>query len=203
MIKKENLKLGDTVFFPHKGGSIEAKVIKKNQKTATVKVDKSSYRVPYLLLFKDGSLHLPIPPFEKSNLNKDEDLISLLAEVKSEYEIFQSFDGEQRNLLDSVKVKWNPKITYRVGGNYFKNKRKGGIRNEILISSSFKNAPKYLIKYILYHEVLHIKFKSHSEEFRKQEQKFENYEKAKELFERILLEIRINGTKRLQERKID
>jgi hypothetical protein len=199
MIKKEDLNVGDTVFFPHKGGSIEAKVIKKNQKTATVKVDKFSYRVPYLLLFKDGSLNLPIPPFEKSDINKDEDLFSLLTELKSEYEIFQSFDIEQRKLLDSVKVKWNPKITYRVGGNYFKHKRTGGLRNEILISRSFKNAPKYLIKYILYHELLHIKFKNHSEEFRKQEQKFENYEKAKELFEVILLEIRINGTKRLQE----
>jgi hypothetical protein len=197
MIKKENLKIGDTVFFPHKGDSIEAKVIKKNQKTVTVKVDKSSYRVPYLLLFKDGRLHLPIPPFERSNLNKDEDLFSLLAEVKNEYDLFQTFDSEQRILLDSVKVKWNPKITYRVGGNYFKYKRTGGLRNEILISSSFRNAPKYLVKYIIYHEVLHIKFKNHSEEFRKQEQKFENYKKAKELFERILLEKRINGTKRL------
>ena len=199
MIEKENLKVGDTVFFPHKGESIEALVIKKNQKTATVKVDKSSYRVPYLLLFKDGRLNLPILPFERSNLNKDEDLFSLLAEVKSEYEIFQRFDSEQKKLLDSVKVKWNPKITYRVGGNYFKHNRTGGLRNEILISSSFKNAPKYLIKYILYHELLHIRFKHHSEEFRKQEQKFQNYEKAKELFERILLEIRINVTKRLQE----
>ena len=199
MIEKENLKVGDTVFFPHKGESIEALVIKKNQKTATVKVDKSSYRVPYLLLFKDGRLNLPILPFERSNLNKDEDLFSLLAEVKSEYEIFQRFDSEQKKLLDSVKVKWNPKITYRVGGNYFKHNRTGGLRNEILISSSFKNAPKYLIKYILYHELLHIRFKHHSEEFRKQERKFQNYEKAKELFERILLEIRINVTKRLQE----
>ena len=199
MIKKENLNVGDTVFFPYKGGSIEAKVIKKNQKTATVIVDKSSYRVPYLLLFKDGSLNLPIPPFEKSNINKDEDLFLILTELKSEYEIFQTFDSEQKRFLDSVKVKWNPKITYRVGGNYFKHKRTGELRNEILISSSFKNAPKYLVKYIIYHELLHIKFKNHSEEFRKQEQKFENYEKAKELFEGILLEIRINGTKRLQE----
>ena len=203
MIKKENLNLGDTVFFPHKGGSIEAKVIKKNQKTATVSVNKSSYRVPYLLLFKDGSLNLPIPPFEKSNINKDEDLFSLLTELKREYEIFQTFDSEQKRFLDSVKVKWNPKITYRVGGNYFKHNRTGGLRNEILISSSFKNAPKFLVKYIIYHELLHIKFKNHSEEFRRQEQKFENYEKAKELFERILLEIRINGTKRLQEQKFD
>ena len=100
-------------------------------------------------------------------------------------------------------MKWNTKITYRVGGNYFKHNRTGGLRNEILISSSFKNAPKFLVKYIIYHELLHIKFKNHSEEFRRQEQKFENYEKAKELFERILLEIRINGTKRLQEQKFD
>jgi hypothetical protein len=197
MIKKEILEVGDNVFFPHRGESLEAKVVKKNQKTATVKVDKSVYRVPYLLLFKDESLNLPIPPFERSNINRDEDLLLLLTEVKKEYEIFQSFDIEQKRLLDSVKVKWNAKVTYRVGGNYFKHKRTGGLRNEILISSSFKNAPKYLIKYILYHELLHIKFKNHSEEFRKQEQKFENYEKAKELFERILLEIRINGTKRL------
>ena len=197
MIKKENLEIGDIVFFPHKGESVEAKVIKKNQKTATVKVDKSTYRVPYLLLFKDGSLNLPIPPFERSNINGDEDLLALLKELKKEYEFFQSFDIEQGKLLDSVKVKWNPKVTYRVGGNYFKHERTGGLRNEILISSSFKNAPKYLIKYILYHELLHIKFKNHSEEFRMQEQKFDSYEKAKELFERILLEIRINGIKRL------
>jgi hypothetical protein len=197
MIKKESLEVGDNVFFPHKGESIKAKVIKKNQKTATVKVDKFIYRVPYLLLFKDKSLNLPIPPFERSNINENEDLLLLLTEVKNEYEIFQSFDTEQIKLLDSVKVKWNNKVTYRVGGNYFKHKRTGELRNEILISSSFKNAPKYLIKYILYHELLHIKFKKHSEEFRRQERKFERYEKAKELFERILLEIRINGTERL------
>ena len=199
MIEKENLKIGDSVFFPHNGKSMEAIVNKKNKKTATVRVNTTSYRVPYLLLFEDRSLTLPIPPFKKSNINKDEDLVSLLTELKQEYGVFHIFNQEEKILLDSVKVKWNPKVTYRVGGNYFKHKRSGELRNEILISSSFKNAPKYLIKYVLYHELLHIKYKNHSQEFRIEEQKFQNYEKARELFERILLEKRINGTDTLKQ----
>ena len=198
MIEKENLKIGDSVFFPHNGKSIEATVSKKNKKTATVRVNTASYRVPYLLLFGDRNLTLPIPPFKKSNINKDEDLVGLLTELKQEYEVFHHFSTEEKILLDSVKVKWNPKVTYRVGGNYFKNKRTGAIRNEILISSSFKDAPKYLIKYVLYHELLHIKYKNHAPEFRTEEKKFKDYEKARELFERILLEVRINGTDKLK-----
>lgn len=199
MIEKENLKIGDSVFFPHNGKSMEAIVSKKNKKTATVRVNTASYRVPYLLLFEDRSLTLPIPPFKKSNFNKDEDLALLLNELKQEYDVFHHFNPEEKILLDSVNVKWNPKVTYRVGGNYFKSKRTGALRNEVLISSSFKNAPKYLIKYVLYHELLHIRYKNHSPEFRAEEEKFQDYEKARELFERILLEVRINGTDKFKQ----
>jgi len=199
MIEKEDLNIGDIVFFPHNGKSMEATVSKKNKKTATVRVDTTAYRVPYLLLFEDRSLSLPIPSFKKSDINKDEDLILLLNELKQEYEVFYQFNLEEKILLDSVNVKWNPKITYRVGGNYFKSKRTGALRNEILISSSFKNAPKFLIKYVLFHELLHIKYKNHTPEFRAEEVKFKNYENARELFERILLEVRINGTETLKQ----
>jgi hypothetical protein len=201
MIKKENLNIGDEVYFPHKSKPIKAVVMKKNQKTATVKVEKTIFRVPYLLLFEDESLTLPVLSFKKTNIDSDLDLLILVEELKEEYEIFKSFNSDQKRLLNSVKIKWNSKITFRVGGNYYKSGKTGALRNEILISRSFQNTPKYLIKFVLYHELLHIKYRNHSRDFRIQEQKFKDYEKAKELFEGILLEIRINGIKRFTSEK--
>ncbi len=198
MIERNNLKVEDVVFFHSNGKLNEAVVLKKNPKTALIQVNNKRYRVSYSILFKDNEINTPFPSFERSSYNSDEDLYFLIKELKREYSnLYDTFSNEQRSLLNTVRVKWNSRITYQLGGKYFRTNRNREVRNEILISSSFKNTPKFLIKFLLYHEILHIKYSNHSKEFRFHEQKFTEYIVAQDLFRKILLEVRLFGKDRL------
>ncbi|MBY9019364.1 MAG: DUF45 domain-containing protein, partial [Candidatus Lokiarchaeota archaeon] len=173
-------------------------VLKKNPKTALVRVNNKRYRVSYSILFKDNEINTPFPYFNRTSYETNEDLYFLIKELKREYSnLYDTFSNEQKSLLNTVRVKWNSRITYQLGGKYFRTNRKREVRNEILISSSFKNTPKFLIKFLLYHEILHIKYSNHSKEFRFYEQKFTEYDVAQDLFRKILLEVRLFGKERL------
>jgi len=198
MIERNNLKVGDVVFFHWNGQLSEAIVLKKNPKTAFIQVNKKRYKVSYSILFNDNEINTPFPSFERSSHDSDEELYFLITELKREYSnLYDTFSTEQKSLLDTVRVKWNSRVTYQLGGKYFRINRNREVRNEILISSSFKNTPKFLIKYLLYHEILHIKYSNHSKEFRFYEQKFTEYDVAQDLFRKILLEVRLFGKDRL------
>ena len=198
MIERNNLKVEDVVFFHSNGKLNKAVVLKKNPKTALVRVNNKRYRVSYSILFKDNEINTPFPYFNRTSYETNEDLYFLIKELKREYSnLYDTFSNEQKSLLNTVRVKWNSRITYQLGGKYFRTNRKREVRNEILISSSFKNTPKFLIKFLLYHEILHIKYSNHSKEFRFYEQKFTEYDVAQDLFRKILLEVRLFGKERL------
>ena len=198
MIERDNLLVGSEVYFHFNGTLNKAIVLKKNPKTALIQVNKKKYRVSYSILFKDNEINTPFPYFGLTSYETNEDLYLLVKELKKEYSyIFDTFTDQQKFLLSAVKVKWNARITFQVGGKYFKSNRKGETRNEILISSSFKRTPKFLIKFLLYHEILHIKYLNHSREYRDYEKKFIDYNLAQDLFRKILLEVRLFGKDRL------
>ncbi|MHA1670238.1 MAG: hypothetical protein ACTSV5_06615 [Promethearchaeota archaeon] len=198
MMDRNDLKVGDKIFFHSNGKLTKATVLKKNPKTVLIQVKNKRYRVTYNIIFKENEINSPFPYFGRTSYETDEDLYILVKELKKEYSyIYDTFSDVQKSLLNTVKVKWNSRITYHIGGKYFRSNRYGEIRNEILISSSFKKTPKFLIKFLLFHEILHIKHLDHSKEYRYYEKKFIDYDLAQDLFSKILLEVRFYGKDRL------
>lgn len=199
MIDKNELTIGESVFFPIGGKGVKGNIVRKNKKTVTVLDTTNSrvYRVPYSLLFKDITFSRRPLTFENSEILTEEELSDLADELKKEYQhIFKTFNSEQTKLLESVKIKWSKRPTYRRGGYYLKSS-KGQLKNEISISSTFKNTPKEVIKLVLFHELLHIKHFNHSKEFRSLEKSFTNFEKVDELMGKILVEYRIRRMKNM------
>ena len=199
MIDKNELTIGESVFFPIGGKGVKGNIVRKNKKTVTVLDTTNSrvYRVPYSLLFKDITFSRSPLTFENSEILTEEELSDLADELKKEYQhIFKTFNSEQTKLLESVKIKWSKRPTYRRGGYYLKSS-KGQLKNEISISSTFKNTPKEVIKLVLFHELLHIKHFNHSKEFRSLEKSFTNFEKVDELMGKILVEYRIRKMKNM------
>ncbi|NVM44239.1 MAG: M48 family metallopeptidase [Candidatus Lokiarchaeota archaeon] len=199
MIDKNDLTIGESVFFPIRGKGAKGSIVRKNKRTVTVLDTTNSrvYRVPYSLLFKDITFSRRPLTFENSELLTEEELRDLADELKKEYRyVFKTFNSEQTKLLESVKIKWSKRSTYRRGGYYLKSS-KGQLKNEISISSTFKNTPKEVIKLVLFHELLHIKHLNHSKEFRSLEESFTNFEKVDEIMGKILVEYRIRRMKNL------
>jgi len=199
LIEKNELTIGESVFFPIGGKGVKGNIVRKNKMTVTV-IDTTNsrvYRVPYSLLFKDINFSRPSLKFESSALLSEEELSDLADELKREYRhVFKTFNSEQNKLLESVKIKWSKRPTYRRGGYYLKSS-KGQLKNEISISSTFKNTPKEVIKLVLFHELLHIKHFNHSKEFRSLEKSFTNFEEVNELMGKILVEYRIRRMKNM------
>lgn len=80
-------------------------------------------------------------------------------------------------------LRWSKKKAYRIFGRYDRSK------NEIIISKLLDNkkTPKYVVEYIMYHEMLHIKLgftykrgrrKIHTRLFRKEEERFPFYKES-------------------------
>ena len=197
MIEKNDLNIGESVFFPIGRKKVKGNVVRKNKMTVTVINTTNSrvYRVPYSLLFKDIAFSRIPLRFENSVLLTEKELNTLADELKKEYRhIFDNFNSEQVKLLVSTKIKWSKRTTYRRGGYYLKSKN-GHLKNEITISSSFKNAPKEVVKLVLFHELLHIKYFNHSKDFRSLEQSFSNFNKVNGVMGNILAEFRIRSMK--------
>lgn len=197
MIEKKDLNIGESVFFPIRRKKVKGNVVRKNKMTVTVINTTNSrvYRVPYSLLFKDITFSRFPLRFENSVLLTEKELNNLADELKKEYRhIFDTFNSEQVKLLESAKIKWSKRTTYRRGGYYLKSKN-GHLKNEITISSSFKNTPKEVVKLVLFHELLHIKYFNHSKDFRSLEQSFSNFNKVNGVMGNILAEFRIRSMK--------
>lgn len=197
MIEKNDLIIGENVFFPIGRIRVKGNIVRKNKRTVTV-IDTTNsrvYRVPYSLLFKDITFSRLPHIFENSVLLTEKELSNIADELKKEYRhIFNTFNSEQNKLLESVKIKWSRRTTYRRGGYYLKSKN-GQVTNEITISRSFKNSPKEVVKLVLFHELLHIRYFNHSKDFRSLEESFSNFDEINEIMEKILVEYRIRRMK--------
>jgi len=132
------------------------------------------------------------PCFQRSLISSSEELCVLLCEIQRDYSnIFGKWLDVEKEKLSSVKIEWNNRVTYHKGAHY-------NIRdNIILVSKTFQNTPEQLIKFIIYHELLHIRCKQHNKFFRLFEKQFNDFTKMRQLFEDILKETRFFGKTRI------
>ena len=144
MIEKDDLAIGDRVFFPIGKNQVEGMVIRKNKRSTTVTDTKNNrvYRVPYSFLFKDRNFTRTPLIFEDSIVHSEEELNDFADEIKKEYQhIFSSYNPTQLKLLESVKIRWSKRITYRKGGYYRKIQN-----NQFIIRFERRRFVKMLLK---------------------------------------------------------
>lgn len=187
MVTKDNnsWKVGQEAFVFIKDKIMKGIITKVNPKTIRMDIKGRTYIVSKSLLrWRVSDFHIDL---ERSDLHTTEDLQRLLDETKEEYhQVFSSlFSKGEREKLDAVTISWNKRVTYRKGGHY---KRAD---NSIMLSISFKHAPAYVIKHIIYHEMLHIHFKKHGREFRTHEKQFKRLDQAKKYMNDLFLKIRL------------
>lgn len=114
--------------------------------------------------------------------------------IDDAYNLSQMFDELNRdyfnNALPKPMIAWTTRANYRTLGTY------NFFWQMICISKILndRRIPEIAVKFVLFHEMLHIKhgayeknsrFISHTAEFRADEKKFEYYEKAKEYLRQI------------------
>ena len=100
--------------------------------------------------------------------------------TKTDEILEESFDRVNEiyfsGMLDKPNLQWGNNSTSKLGSYEYGS-------DTITISSIFKNSPKEFLNYVMYHEMLHKKFKfeskngrhlHHSNEFKRMESKFEN-----------------------------
>jgi len=98
----------------------------------------------------------------------------------------QFFDG----LLAQPQLSWSPRVSRRMLGHW------DPAHNAIIISRIFDRPeiPRFLVEYILYHEMLHIKFPAefrtqrrcvHTRAFKEDERKFPRYTEAVALLKKL------------------
>jgi predicted metal-dependent hydrolase len=110
------------------------------------------------------------------------------------YDLDEIFDDLNQRFFDGLLAKprlsWSPRISRRMLGHF------DPAHNAIVISRLFDSAetPRYLVEYILYHEMLHLKhpveYRStrrcvHTKEFREQERRFPFFQQATELLKAL------------------
>jgi len=94
------------------------------------------------------------------------------------------------NEIPKPALRWSKRRAYRIFGRYDRSK------NEIVVSSLLddKKTPKFVVDYIMYHEMLHIKFgftykrgrrKIHTGPFKKEEEKFPFYKESIDFLKKI------------------
>lgn len=90
----------------------------------------------------------------------------LVQEVKDEM-----FDGEYEGI---TSIEWTGKAYKQYYGCYYYND------NHIVINCilNSKDVPKEVVKFVIYHELLHRDYHGHDKAFREQEHKFRNYEEC-------------------------
>lgn len=191
-------KIGQKIWFTHKGKQHEATIIRVNQKTVSFTTKSGmSGRIGYgLIESKQGNPvnETPFENFVRNPLKDNIDLFEVLTQVSEKYhKIFETnFSKNEMHLLDNISVRWNRQYTYAKLGHY------NYIKNEIMISQSIKFSPKYVIEHILFHELLHIRYHNHGSMFRSLEQQCDRYHDAKDYEHKLCLEIRHHGVNRLK-----
>lgn len=106
-------------------------------------------------------------------------------------EIFYTINNKFfSNEITKPALRWSKRRAYRIFGRYDRSK------NEIVVSSLLdeKKTPKYVVEYIMYHEMLHIKFgftykrgrrKIHTGPFKKEEEKFPFYKESIDYLKKV------------------
>lgn len=118
---------------------------------------------------------------EHSPRGHHHDLAQLYAQLNGHY-----FDGR----LARPRLAWSPRPWRRQLGLF------DPALGQIVISSRLDRpqVPRFAVEYVLYHEMLHVKhpqrrslcgLQSHSVEFRRQEQQFPDYARARRFLERL------------------
>ena len=123
------------------------------------------------------------------------DLAELFRELNHQY-----FSGE----LEKPLVSWSAGKTRRVLGHH------DHVHRTIIISTTLDSdsIPRFVVEYVLYHEMLHVKHPPrvvsgrtvyHGRRFREEERRFERFEEALKWLERIALPVR-GGTRNRRRR---
>jgi hypothetical protein len=116
-----------------------------------------------------------------SSRGKIYDLAELFAQLNAKY-----FDGE----LESPMLSWSQRQTRRILGHH------DHVHRTIIISRTLDDAaiPRYVVEYVLYHEMLHVKHPArlvsgrtiyHGAWFRDDERRFERFDEALKWLEKI------------------
>ena len=103
-------------------------------------------------------------------------------------------DSYFNGMLDKCNLQWGNEATSKLGSYEYGN-------DTITISNIFRDANQQLLDYVMYHEMLHKKFKfqnkngknlHHSNEFKKMEAKFENKESIEREISKLARKHRFN-----------
>jgi hypothetical protein len=106
-------------------------------------------------------------------------------------EIFQDLNGRFFDgLLAQPRLSWSPRLSRRLLGHW------DPAHNAIIISRIFDRprTPRFLVEYILYHEMLHLKYPAeyrsqrrcvHTRAFKEDERKFPHYDEAVALLKQL------------------
>jgi metallopeptidase YgjP-like protein len=226
MLTKQDCQKGMLISFEHKKEIIDARIVRVNQKTITIEAIKGNlkgrlgYGVFWLTGKKESISHTSKKPestftFLRSRIQSQKDLENILEELKVEMAlVFNSFTESEQDLLDNVRIRWGNRITFCQLGKYTYSNNSislGGLKitlpsvantndkhNLITISKSLQNTPEYAIKYVVYHEMLHIKHHDHGTQFKGKERMFPMMGEANQFEKKLCREIRVNRMSRIR-----
>jgi hypothetical protein len=127
-----------------------------------------------------------------SSRGKVYDLAELFKQLNAKY-----FDGR----LESPMLSWSQRKTRRILGHH------DHVHQTIIISSTLDETaiPRFVVEYVLYHEMLHVKHPArlisgrtiyHGPGFREDERRFERFDEAVKWLEKIALPARRKTRKR-------
>ena len=122
-----------------------------------------------------------IAPAESGPRGENFDLANLFCQLNARY-----FEGQ----LGQPHIGWSRQSWRRQFGSYDPGP------NQILLNRRLDrpNVPQFVVEYVLYHEMLHVKHPtrksgcsllSHSPEFREEEKRFAEFERARRLLDRL------------------
>jgi len=150
------------------------------------------------LEFKTGNLLLVLPENQKnpkemiekhcSWINTKNNLIQKALKDSKKKKLSSRTDEDFKQLVKSTTYKFSEEGKFPVNKIYFRRmKSKWGScssKKNLTLNTLMKYLPKKIIEYIIYHELLHLKEKRHSQFFWKAiSKKFPDYErKEKDLF---------------------
>lgn len=117
-------------------------------------------------------------------------------------EVFETVNARYfGNALPKPKLTWSPKKTYRILGHH------DATHNQITISQSLDSAetPRYIVEYVMFHEMLHVAHPTktvngrryfHTPEFRRDEKRFAHYDDAERWIERNVRRLKREAKRR-------
>lgn len=121
------------------------------------------------------------------------------------YDLEEIFTAVNAHYFGSALPKplltWSPKKTFRILGHH------DATHNQITISQSLDSlqTPRYIVEYVMFHEMLHVAHPTktingrryfHTPEFRRDEQKFAKYDDAERWIERNVRRLKREAKKR-------